>query len=122
MALRMDFDRHTSTTLIVRGIVGAILGTIPSAIYILWNATKLQSGDPFLIALLQIGCIGGVVIGVGSGAAAFIVAAIRSRGTGPGKVSYMKEAVTSEPMLSASVSPSMNGAPVNVHAEKRSNS
>jgi hypothetical protein len=93
MPLKTDYDPSITSALIMRGVVGAILGTIPSVVYILWNASKLQAGDPFLIALLQIGCISGIVIAIGSGATAFIVTAIRSRGTGPGKISYMKEAI-----------------------------
>ena len=112
MPLKTDFDGSIANALLVRGIVGAILGIIPSAIYILWNASKLQSGDPFLIALLQIGCMSGVVIGVASGATSFIVTAIRSRGTGPGKISYMKESIVPGSIAS-------NGAASEVYVRSR---
>jgi hypothetical protein len=112
MPLKTDYDPSITSALIVRSIVGAILGTIPSVVYILWNASKLQTGDPFLIALLQIGCIGGVVIAIGSGATSYIVAAIRSRGAGPGKISYMKESIVPGSISS-------NGATSEVYVRSR---
>jgi hypothetical protein len=119
MPLKTDYDRSIANALIVRSIVGIILGTIPSVVYILWNASKLQAGDPFLTALLQVGCISGVVIAVGSGATSFIVTAIRSRGVGPGKITYMKETIVPESIPVAADSRASNGTASKMHFRER---
>jgi hypothetical protein len=100
MPFRTEFDADTARSVVLRGLLGVVLGALPATAYIFWQSQSVN-GDPLLPVLLQTGCLCGVIVGVGSGAAARLVAVIRSRGTGPGRVGRVSDREAVEALVPA---------------------
>jgi hypothetical protein len=85
MPLKTDFDRRAYWSVITHALGGVVLGVIPGALVVAGNDDRSAS-QALGSALLTVGGIAGAVVGGTAAAASSVVAAIRSRGTGPGKV------------------------------------
>lgn len=82
MALKTEFDNKSYWIVIVRALTGAVIGAIPGVGYISATGETLATSR-FGVALLLMGCIiGTLTLGLAAMTAS-IVAALKSRGTGP---------------------------------------
>jgi hypothetical protein len=82
VALKSEFDNKTYLIVLLRALVGAILGSIPGVIYVFASGKTLNTSS-FGVSLIQVGaCIGAVAMGLAA-TAATIVATLKSRGSGP---------------------------------------
>lgn len=89
MALKSEFDNKSNRIVLIRTLIGALIGAIPGTIYIFISGQNLST-HPFGMILMQSGSIvGALVLGLGS-LAGTIVAALKNRGTGP-KSNRLKE-------------------------------
>lgn len=100
MPLKSDFDRTTHRKVIAHALAGAILGLVPGAVVTAVRQTS-GSSDELALTLMEMGCVTGVLVGGLAASAATIVAAIRSRGTGPGKTDKLKDYHRPEPFPTA---------------------
>jgi hypothetical protein len=80
LALKTDFDSKTNRLVMVRALVGAIIGGLPGIIYVLsTGSTRLDFG----VGLIQVGAmVGGLACGMAA-MAGCVVAAIKQRNSGP---------------------------------------
>lgn len=90
MPLKHEFDQKNYWIVLVRGLTGALLGSVPGVIYILAAQATLAS-DVFGVQLILTGTLTGALILSLSAHAAVLSAAIKSRGTGPGKPRTLKD-------------------------------
>lgn len=82
MALKSEFDNKAYWIVLLRALVGAILGSIPGVVYVFASGKTLNTSS-FGVGLIQVGaCIGAVAMGLAA-TAATIVATLKSRGSGP---------------------------------------
>ena len=89
MALKSEFDNKSFRIVLIRTLIGALIGALPGTIYIFISGQNLST-HPFGMILMQSGSIvGALVLGLGS-LAGTIVAALKNRGTGP-KSNRLKE-------------------------------
>jgi hypothetical protein len=85
MPLKTDFDRRAYWSVVTHALGGVVLGVIPGALVVAGNDDRSAS-QALGSALLTMGGVVGAIVGGTAAAASSIVAAVRSRGTGPGKV------------------------------------
>ncbi len=89
MALKSEFDDKSYRIVLIRTLIGALIGATPGTIYLVSTGQTLAT-RPFGIILMETGSIvGALVLGLGS-LAGTIVAALKHRGTGP-KSNRLKE-------------------------------
>ncbi len=103
MALKSEFDSKSYRIVLFRSVVGALIGSVPGIAYIFNDGNNL-AGNPFGMMLIQTGSvIGALVMGLAS-VAGTIVAALKSRGTGP-KTNRIKEYLNPETLPAIPPSP-----------------
>lgn len=89
MPLKNEFDHKSYWMVLVRGLTGALLGSIPGVVYVVATQATLTN-DVFGSQCILIGAlIGSLIMGLAAHAGA-MNAAIKSRGTGPGKPRTLK--------------------------------
>jgi hypothetical protein len=82
VALKSEFDTKSYRIVLFRSVVGALIGSVPGIAYIFNDGNNLAS-NPFGMMLIQTGSlIGALVMGLAAQSGT-IVAALKSRGTGP---------------------------------------
>jgi hypothetical protein len=82
VALKSEFDNKAYWIVLLRALIGAILGSVPGVIYV-FASGKTFNTSSFGVSLIQVGaCIGAVAMGLAA-TAATIVATLKSRGSGP---------------------------------------
>jgi len=103
VALKSEFDTKSYRIVLFRSVVGALIGSVPGIAYIFSNGENLAA-NPFGMILIQTGSlIGALVMGLGA-VAGTIVAALKSRGTGP-KTNRIKEYLNPETLPAIPPSP-----------------
>jgi len=100
MPLKSDFDRVTFRRVLGHALAGAVLGLLPGAVMLGLRQVP-AGGDEFALTLMELGCLAGGLIAGLAATAATIVAAIRSRGTGPGRADKPKNYQLPEPFPTA---------------------
>lgn len=90
MPLKNEFDQKSYWMVLVRGLTGALLGSVPGVVYVVAANATLAS-DVFGAQCILIGALTGALIMSLSAHAAVLNAAIKSRGTGPGKPRTLKD-------------------------------
>jgi hypothetical protein len=89
VALKNEFDDKSYRIVLIRTLIGALIGAVPGTIYIFISGQNLST-HPFGMILMQTGSIvGALVLGLGS-LSGTIVAALKNRGSGP-KSNRLKE-------------------------------
>jgi len=89
VALKSEFDNKSYRIVLIRTLIGALIGAVPGTIYVFVSGQNLAT-RPFGMILMETGSIvGALVLGLSS-LAGTIVAALKNRGTGP-KSNRLKE-------------------------------
>lgn len=112
MALKNEFDTKSFRVVLVRALIGALLGAIPGTVYV-FSTAKNQASSSFGMMLIQTGSmIGAMAFGLAA-LSGTIVATLKSRGTGP-KSNRIKDYLNPEtlPAIPPSLKPSNKDEPV----------
>lgn len=90
MPFKSEFDHKAYWMVLVRGLTGALLGSTPGVVYVVATQATLTN-DVFGSQCILIGALAGSMIMGLAAHAGVMNAAIKSRGTGPGKPRTLKD-------------------------------
>jgi hypothetical protein len=90
MALKTDFDRRAYFTVLWHALGGAVLGMLPGALMASTSGDRLVN-NALGLTVLGTGGVVGALIGGTAAATGCLVAVLKSRGAGSGKVTRLKD-------------------------------
>lgn len=116
MALKSEFDVKSFRIVLIRSLIGVVLGAIPGTIYII-STGQNRTANPLGLVLLQTGCIvGALAFGLAS-LAGTLIATMKNRGTGP-KTNRIKEYLNPETLPAIPSSPKVENKTVDSKENK----